>query len=70
VSKFKFYGYTHHVPIFLHSFWRKLFCRINWHLFDEVTTLEHHYLYCDACDEVVPIWDAQEDFGKCTTSDT
>lgn len=41
--------------------WKKLCCRRNWHLFDEVETLgspasaPDHYLVCDACDLVVNI---------------
>ena len=28
--------------------WKLLFCRGEWHLFDEVLSGKH-YLYCDAC---------------------
>lgn len=29
--------------------WRKLCCSCGWHLWDEVVTLDRHYLSCDAC---------------------
>jgi len=29
--------------------WKKIFCRKNIHLFDEVKTLDEHRLSCDAC---------------------
>lgn len=44
-----------------HFIWRKLFCRIRWHLWDEVLSStaadpqRRHYLFCDACDETVDI---------------
>ncbi len=31
--------------------WRILFCRGGWHLWDEVESIEEHYLFCDACEE-------------------
>ena len=42
-------GFTHLVPMWLLPLWRKLFCRVGWHAWDEVASLESHYLYCDAC---------------------
>ena len=38
-----------------HRLWRKLFCRIGWHLWDETASLDSHSLYCDACGEDVPL---------------
>lgn len=44
-----------------HFLWRKLFCRMDWHLWDEVLSgssndpQRRHYLFCDACDETVDI---------------
>jgi len=35
--------------------WRKLFCRIGWHLWDEVLSDLGHRLYCDACEEELVI---------------
>jgi hypothetical protein len=34
-----------------HWLWKKLFCRMGWHLWDEVLSLDYHYLYCDACEK-------------------
>jgi hypothetical protein len=33
-------------------FWKRIMCRRNWHLFDEVLS-EQHYLVCDACQLMV-----------------
>jgi len=49
-------GFTHpsllSTPI-VRLIWRKLFCKRGWHLWDEVLSLEDHYLSCDACDSTV-----------------
>lgn len=34
--------------------WHKLFCKNGWHLFDEVQSVDSHYLFCDAC--ALTIW--------------
>lgn len=34
----------------IYSFWKKYMCSKGFHLFDEVQSLESHYLYCDACE--------------------
>ena len=34
---------------FILKIWKKLFCKIGIHLFDEVIS-DKHYLICDACD--------------------
>ena len=33
----------------IQKLWKKIFCRKDVHLFDEVKTLEEHRLSCDAC---------------------
>ena len=49
-----------------HFIWRKLFCRIRWHLWDEVLSSSsndpqrRHYLFCDACNETVDIAPGEE----------
>lgn len=55
----KYYGYTHKVPMWLLPVWKKLCCRVDWHAWDEVSSVDEHYLVCDACDEVIDICDAQ-----------
>lgn len=35
--------------------WRILFCRMGWHLWDEVVSLYEHCLSCDACGVAVRI---------------
>lgn len=50
---------THYVPAFLLPLWRILFCRHNWHAWDEVYSagdygIDHH-LVCDACGKVLPL---------------
>ena len=51
-----YHGITHHIPMWLLGLWRRVCCQRGWHAFDEVMTLERHYLYCDACGLVVHIW--------------
>jgi len=33
----------------VHWLWKRFMCGRNRHLFDEVWSLDDHYLYCDAC---------------------
>lgn len=40
---------------FAWKLWRKVFCRIGFHLWDEVKSGKDHYLFCDACGEAVEI---------------
>lgn len=40
--------------------WRKIFCPGGFHLFDEVQSVEHHYLSCDACDYAVNLATSNE----------
>jgi hypothetical protein len=35
--------------------WKEEFCSENFHLFDEVYSIEDHYLICDACGLTVNI---------------
>lgn len=56
----KFFNITY--PEFLQSKfvleqWKKHFCKNGFHLFDEVDSYKHHYLFCDACGLVVDIDD-------------
>lgn len=39
----------------VHYLWKVLFCRIGFHLFDEVQSVTDHSLYCDACDFTIHI---------------
>ena len=43
-------GYTHKLPLILLPLWKKIFCKRDWHLWDEVWTFDKHYLHCDACE--------------------
>lgn len=43
---------THKVPIGLLWLWKKIFCRVGWHVFDEVQS-DEHYIVCDACDLII-----------------
>ena len=45
---------------FVQWIWKRLFCRREWHLFDEVLGFEH-YLYCDACGLMVGISKFEEE---------
>ena len=60
---YKWRGITY--PSFLYPFffiWRKLFCKRGFHLFDEVLSGAFgHYLYCDACELVIPIHDDKKE---------
>ena len=60
----KYHRYSY--PYFLdnnavHRFWKHVFCKAGWHLWDEVETWPYgkpeHYLVCDACDEEIAIVD-------------
>lgn len=48
-------GMTHFVPFRLLYLWKRFFCKRNIHAFDEVESLEGHYLVCDACQLIVNI---------------
>lgn len=37
----------------MHWFWKRVFCRTGWHLWDEVSSVEN-YLFCDACEIMYP----------------
>jgi len=56
-----YYGITHPfgARIFCNKFffwiWRKMMCKKNIHLFDEVWSPDKHCLCCDACDLTVNI---------------
>lgn len=39
---------------FVRWIWKRTFCKIGWHLWDEVYSGSGHYLYCDACDVMFP----------------
>ena len=40
---------------FIQWLWYKIFCKKGWHLWDEVYSIDEHYLFCDACGEKVNI---------------
>lgn len=40
--------------------WKKVFCPKGFHLFDEVQSVEHHYLSCDACEYTVNLATSNE----------
>jgi hypothetical protein len=46
----KYHGYTHYIPLFLLPLWAKILCRFNWHIWDEVKTIDEHFFVCDACE--------------------
>lgn len=54
-----YYGLTHKIPTWLLLLWKKVFCRVGWHAFDEVLgeqfEKDPHYLSCDACELIVNI---------------
>jgi hypothetical protein len=52
---------THPLSPFLVRIWGRLFCRREWHLFDEVGG-EDHYLSCDACGLMVGIDYVSEEY--------
>jgi len=46
-----YHGYTYClIPQWLLPLWRGIFCSRGWHLWDEVSGLDEHYLHCDACE--------------------
>lgn len=47
-----------------HRAWKRVFCPQGWHLWDEVWSLDSHYLYCDACGRELPIMSNTLDSGK------
>lgn len=46
---------THYVPAWLLWLWKHFACRDGWHAWDEVYTLERHYLVCDACGKEIDL---------------
>lgn len=44
----------------MYQLWSKIHCPKEWHLFDEIVTLESHELHCDACGLTVGIDYIQE----------
>jgi hypothetical protein len=54
-----YHGYTYHFPRALLWLWRLVFCRRQWHLWDEVASTDSHYFVCDACGEVVYLREAE-----------
>lgn len=58
ILKNKYYGITHFKFLdfyFIYKIWKILFCKRNIHLFDEVYSIDKHYLFCDACELEVHI---------------
>ena len=53
----RYIGYTHLIPCnkIILLIWKKIFCKRGWHLWDEVSSVDDHYLYCDACETTVNI---------------
>lgn len=37
------------------NIWKNIFCPAGWHLFDELQSMDDHYLSCDACDLAIHI---------------
>lgn len=50
-----YYDFTHYVPMWLLWLWKRIFCKRGWHAWDEVWSVERHYLVCDACEREVEI---------------
>jgi len=50
--------------------WRKLFCPRGWHLWDEVSTPDESYLFCDACGEEVGIHESPNETTKAAMEET
>lgn len=59
----EYQGYTHYWPLKLLWLWRLLFCRREWHLWDEVESDCDHYLSCDACGKTVQIGEWKDGEG-------
>lgn len=59
-----YHGYTHFVHPALLPLWKLICCRLGWHAWDEVfggdLTGFKSYLVCDACEEVIGIFDEKE----------
>lgn len=55
----KYLGITYRLPANRITWWlwRRIFCPRGWHLFDEVSSVEWHYLGCDACGLAVQVAD-------------
>ena len=55
----QYVGLTHHFPQSTepkyYEMWKKVYCKQNMHILDEVWTIDEHYLYCDACGIIVYI---------------
>ncbi len=63
--RYKYHGYTH--PSILSRgpigwLWKRLFCRMQWHLWDEVLGTGgatesgwEHYMVCDVCGEEIQL---------------
>lgn len=51
-KKIEYYGITY-PKIFdnrlVKWLWKRINCKKNKHLFDETSSFDEHYLYCDAC---------------------
>lgn len=49
-TRVRWRGYTYWPfwPSWMLPVWKKMFCRIGFHLWDEVLS-DYHHLYCDAC---------------------
>ena len=46
----KYYGLTHALPLWLLPLWKRIMCRKNIHVFDEMENSDgEHLLVCDAC---------------------
>ena len=59
----KYHGITYCpvLPLWAFWVWKKIMCRRQYHLFDEVVSSgDHHYLICDACQLVVNIASIEE----------
>ena len=54
----RYHGITYWpaLPLWVLGLWKRIMCRRNCHVFDEVVSSgDHHYLICDACQLVVNI---------------
>lgn len=54
----KYKGYTYPKILqnnFIFSIWKNFFCVKGWHLWDEVLSIQDHYLHCDACEQTIDI---------------
>ena len=61
-----YFGVTHAVPMWALPLWRRIFCRKNMHVFDEVVSSgDEHYLVCDACELVIEIKTIDTQYMTC-----